>query len=747
VVAEVTVEPASATLTEQGETQAFTARALDEGGTVISDATFTWASSDPSVASVDASTGVTTAEGDGTATITATSGGVQGQAQVEVSLGLRLTTAVLPAARQTLPYDVAVEVLGGTPPYTFTVTQGQPPAGLELGSDGAFQGTPDGPGSSSFTVRVEDSGGESAQRALSLTVCDPPTAFAVGDVKTVDTSEPGGCGVFLPSGEAGDRYRVALLRTETQGQSSDVRSAEVQVRGIGLGPATAASTGAARRAPALGPSARGPLVAGGLREVASATREAHLELRERERRELSALGVAPLPDLRPPPGLRAPSRQASLPNQLTFRTSTTCGTQGDVSTGLKIAESEVLAIYQEEGQNASDPVTVEQAQVMLDFYDDFGRETIESYFDGVPDINQDGKVVVFVSPAVDENENPVAAFVWSGDFFPRSQCGGSNERETIYMARGIIDGVTDGSQASQALSTLVHEMKHVSSLYQRLERWRQVQNEQGQIPFHPVWLEEGVAEIAAESALRVAWAEEGGAPVDAVLDGQAWIDALGERTSANDVEFGLLLKLFRTQEYLASQPNGLIVAPVGGREFASVYGSGWLFARWLGDVFGGAATGVRAEAGFWAELNDLTAPSGITGLTNATGRSWSELMEGWAEAVMTSETGAVTANSYTTYAFPSAIELWCFAVNSQTEDDDPDSCGSSSNPTGAFPWPVTLDPNTLENARSFASATYSGSMGPSGIRVHEFESGGTGTGAEVRGQVSGGGRMVVVRIE
>ena len=79
----VTVTPASAELTALGATAQFSAQVLDQYGQVMTGVAVAWASSDASVAGVDAS-GLATAADNGTATITATAGGVSGSGVVTV---------------------------------------------------------------------------------------------------------------------------------------------------------------------------------------------------------------------------------------------------------------------------------------------------------------------------------------------------------------------------------------------------------------------------------------------------------------------------------------------------------------------------------------------------------------------------------------------------------------------------------------------------------------------------------------
>ncbi len=84
-VASVEVTPGSANLTALGLTTQFQAVAKDAAGNTLSGKTFSWASTGPSVATVNPTSGLATAAGNGTTTIRATTGGVSGTASLTVS--------------------------------------------------------------------------------------------------------------------------------------------------------------------------------------------------------------------------------------------------------------------------------------------------------------------------------------------------------------------------------------------------------------------------------------------------------------------------------------------------------------------------------------------------------------------------------------------------------------------------------------------------------------------------------------
>ena len=84
VVASIAVSPTQQTLSAIGTTQQFTAVAKDASDVTISGKTFSWSSSEPSVATVDPASGLATAVENGTTAITATTDGVSGSTALEV---------------------------------------------------------------------------------------------------------------------------------------------------------------------------------------------------------------------------------------------------------------------------------------------------------------------------------------------------------------------------------------------------------------------------------------------------------------------------------------------------------------------------------------------------------------------------------------------------------------------------------------------------------------------------------------
>jgi hypothetical protein len=73
---------------------------------------------------------------------------------------LKLTDGLMQIGTVGQPFDHAVTVTGGTPPYTFTATSGSLPPGLQLNTTtGEIKGTPQSAGLTQFTVTLKDSSG------------------------------------------------------------------------------------------------------------------------------------------------------------------------------------------------------------------------------------------------------------------------------------------------------------------------------------------------------------------------------------------------------------------------------------------------------------------------------------------------------------------------------------------------------------------------------------------------------------
>ena len=87
-----------------------------------------------------------------------------------------VTTSPLPAGRVRTAYHTALLATNGLPPYTWAITAGGLPGGLQLSDTGVITGIPTTAGTTNFTAQVTDNIGFSTTVALSLMVSNAQTA-------------------------------------------------------------------------------------------------------------------------------------------------------------------------------------------------------------------------------------------------------------------------------------------------------------------------------------------------------------------------------------------------------------------------------------------------------------------------------------------------------------------------------------------------------------------------------------------
>ena len=128
-------------------------------------------------------TGTPTAAGSSTVQVSATDSGSTATGTGPVTVTVQPVQAVtltgsLPNGVVGQTYTQTLQASGGIGPYTYAVTAGNLPAGINLSTTGVISGTPTTPGASSFTVTATDSEGtpKSASLPLVLLITYAPTA-------------------------------------------------------------------------------------------------------------------------------------------------------------------------------------------------------------------------------------------------------------------------------------------------------------------------------------------------------------------------------------------------------------------------------------------------------------------------------------------------------------------------------------------------------------------------------------------
>jgi hypothetical protein len=108
---------------------------------------------------------------------------------ITVRLQLAIPELTLPEAAVRVQYSFSFTATGGTPPYSWSTQAGALPPGVTLNQSGIVSGTPTTTGSFAFSVRVQDTAGQSAERQLTLTV-NPGLTIPACPAGVAETGSP-----------------------------------------------------------------------------------------------------------------------------------------------------------------------------------------------------------------------------------------------------------------------------------------------------------------------------------------------------------------------------------------------------------------------------------------------------------------------------------------------------------------------------------------------------------------------------
>jgi subtilisin-like proprotein convertase family protein len=128
---------------------------------------------------------------------------------------ITLSPASLPDGTVGTPYSQSITASGGTAPYTYAVTAGSPPTGVNLAADGTLTGTPTLVGTFGFTVTVTDTYSCTGSQGYSVQiVCLPPGAPVITNISDNDACSQSGISITFSAGTLSTRhdlYRDAVL--------------------------------------------------------------------------------------------------------------------------------------------------------------------------------------------------------------------------------------------------------------------------------------------------------------------------------------------------------------------------------------------------------------------------------------------------------------------------------------------------------------------------------------------------------
>ena len=250
---------------------------------------------------------------------------------------------------------------------------------------------------------------------------------------------------------------------------------------------------------------------------------------------------------------------------------------------------------------------------------------------------------------------------------------------------------------------------------------------------------------------RVAWASIGGPPAGVKISGTDIINGVQDNGGSVPPEmWGVVSQVADLIVQLKSQPNSLITNPAGAAEFHTFYAAGWHWHRFLGDAYGNATTPF-ADGAMFIQLTDSLTRRGVEGWPAVIGRDFDQLFDELTVAMAFHDAGPQPARAFTTWDLGTATAIF--------------TAPADVAPPGDYPWPVTTSvsggsqsrplneqavyscgPQLVNDAWVAPASDARCSIGPAGIRFHEFVSTGTGAGAQLRATGVPDGKITVSRI-
>ena len=635
-VAEVRVEPATLSLLV-GEERDLAVSLLDAGGNALSDRTIAFSTNSPAVATVTL-TGHIRAEALGIAQVTVTSETRSATVQVSVvppPETVQLTSVtpalLLPGGSATItggPFSpIASENVVVVNDVPATVTAATPTElVITLGAAG-YPCEPTGP--RPITVNAA---GERGSTSHPMKVATQLSIARGADIRLSGAAAR--CNELVE----GLSYVLSVANV----QEAPAPSASYVLRGRIAAPAAAAASSPASMAGGPPPSAS--VASGSLPALSAplAQRAAHARLREQDRALLNRLG-SPVRALRE----KRAKREAESARTAVFRAVTP--TVGAINT-MRIrrpldspcdqyASVQARTVYVGTHSIVLEDVASPLAGTMDDYYADLGQEYDEVMhpiitanfgdpFKLDPLTDNNSRLVMLFSPVVNDLGN-VLGFVSGCDFFPPGEDGieASNLAEIFYAvvptsaAPGFLNNSLDPESTKDAWrwnvrSTLIHEVKHITSVAERLAR---------EVSQEETWLEEATAQVAVELYARGIYGTPWKANTNYVNGPYcdvrpSWPQCAGRP----DLLYHPLS--FLQQHYGDPATRSVI----DGSE-SSIYGSSWSLVRWAIDHY------AASESAFLQALTQQTPLTGIENLQARTGRTFEQMLSDWALAMATDD--------------------------------------------------------------------------------------------------------------
>jgi uncharacterized protein YjdB len=650
-VATITISPATSTLAV-GTTATLIAAPRDAAGNPLIGRVFTWASSNLSVVSGTFVGNVLTATAvsAGTATITATSEGRNGSATITVSVPPSITSV----SPSTLVPGTVMTITGAafSPlPSGNTVRVGSVAAPVITASSNQLTATVPCIESGTAPVTVTTSGLTS--QSASATIAVATQTLAVGQSAQMLSEASVRCNELSVTG---GKYLISVFNASTVPSSNGAVSF--------FGNTPNGSPGGTQLAPSVQPLqiARPSRSRFAIDAVTEQTRRAtamwHARRLEQDRMlyaQAQQSGV--LSAARTAAPGRAQSQAVAIPLTVgAIVPMKNRGLNGSCATtttsSARVVAVNAHSILLEDnasptaGQVDADLIALGQIFETSEYAVEANFGDINAY-DVVGGLDNPGRVVMFFTPS--ENVAAPGGGIVLGhvslcDLLPPSIAAfaGSNNTK-IFYAR--IPTILTGSVTKQDTrawwnavmpGTLVHEAKHLTSYAEHSFRNATV--------FEESWLEEGTAQIATEFYSRSVYAGSGWKSNTTYANSVACDARRGTPACPNGQylmqdHFDWLYSYEKNNESLS------VLSP--GSVDGTIYGSAWMFARWLVDQYGGAAEPTLLRA-----ITQETAVSGVNNVIKQTGQSFTSLLADWTMMLIADDYPGFTPSPGAKYTFP-----------------------------------------------------------------------------------------------
>ena len=607
-----------------GQTVPIVATAKDRNGTVLTGRAVTWQTSQPRVATIDVN-GVLTAVSGGTVTITATAEGVTTQLTIVVSPPPGTTVPVLSAISPATLTPGIVATITGTG-FGATIAENTvfiAGVAVAIASASPTQLTVTVPvgglpcvSAQAVNVDVSTIAGTGTKQQTLTDATTRPLAVGASFMATVGNNAA--CNALPASGT----YVVSVFNATTE--LGDSASFSLNGAPGGVLASIAAPGDALRKNILLAPHVTRRV---SIDPAIRSARHEHLRHLEADAALFRRLGPS-RSDVRSS-RTAAPGSIARSATPLTVGATTTmnfnypfCTTKNSPVITARVAYVGPKTIVLEDnasplaGKIDADLIGLAQEfeTVSYPLLLNFGNPLA---WDDSTDHN--GRIIMLFSPKVNTlGGGNVLGFVQLCDLFDPSvdpQVNASNKAELFYART-----VTDTSATSTSLSgrpqwkrqmpaTLIHESKHITANAERFADPRPAVDEE-------VWLEEATAQVASELYGRAihgnGWRTNSTYAGTLDCEVRPGTPACGAGTFVMGNHFLFLA------DFLQSIESKTILS---GTDDNDIYGSSWLFVRWLTDTY---ATATEGE--FLRGIVKSVTTAGVVNVTTPSGKTWAELL-------------------------------------------------------------------------------------------------------------------------